>query len=285
VAKHGTPLLVTNVEDDSRFGRTNSHQYETKSLLSVPVKIDGRVVGVININNKISCTPFTEDDQSLLTSLSERVARAWKQASEHDESADRVERASGALAAIIDNARRSRLKLTSGSMANRAVSVARRLGVAEPDVSVLAYVASIHDIGMAHVAPSAIHEPGQLDSETWAKVAEHPARTVEIVKPIEFQEQVSEIIMAHHERMDGRGYPRGLRGEQIPLGARIIAVVDAYESMTVGRPYRQAMSHEDALREIRRCSGSQFDPKVVEAFAQLFEPQSVAKLLRAPEAA
>ena len=192
---------------------------------------------------------------------------------------------SSALSAIIDNARRSRLKLTSGSMANRAVAVARRLGLKEEDVSVLAYVASIHDVGMAHITPSVIHEPGQLDSETWVKVAEHPARTVEIVKPIEFQGQVSEIIMAHHERMDGRGYPRGLRGEQIPLGARIIAVVDAYESMTVGRPYRQAMSHADAMQELRDCSGTQFDAKVVEVFAQLFGGQSVTNLLRAPEAA
>jgi signal transduction histidine kinase/HD-GYP domain-containing protein (c-di-GMP phosphodiesterase class II) len=285
VAKHGAPLLVTNVEDDSRFGRRNSHQYETKSLLSVPVKIDGRVVGVININNKISCTPFTEDDQALLTSLSERVARAWQQAAQHDESAGRVERATSALAAIIDNARRSRLKLTSGSMAPRAVAMGRRLGLSEGEISVLAYVASIHDVGMAHIAPSVIHEPGRLDSETWAKVSEHPARTVEIVKPIEFQDQVSEIIMAHHERMDGRGYPRGLRGEQIPLGARIVSVVDAYESMTVGRPYRQAMSHQEAVRELQRYSGTQFDPKVVDAFVQLYGTQSVAKVLRTPEAA
>jgi signal transduction histidine kinase/HD-GYP domain-containing protein (c-di-GMP phosphodiesterase class II) len=285
VAKHGTPLLVTDVEEDPRFGRRSSHQYETKSLLSVPVKIDGRVVGVININNKVSCTPFTEDDQALLTSLAERVARAWQQASHHDESAEKVEKASQALSAIIDNARRSRLKLTSGTMAHRAVALARRLGLQEEEVSVLAYVASIHDVGMAHIAPSVLHEPGHLDAETWAQVAQHPARTVEIVKPIEFQEQVTEIIMAHHERIDGRGYPRGLKGDQIPLGARIISVVDAYESMTAGRPYRQAMSHDAAVRELRRCAGSQFDPRVVDAFTQLFGGQNVTDMIRAPEAA
>ena len=285
VARHGAPLLVTNVEDDPRFGRRNSHQYETKSLLSVPVKIDDRVVGVININNKVSCTPFTEDDQALLTSLADRVGRAWQQAEDHDDSTDRVEKASRALAAIIDNARRSRLKLTSGSMAYRAAAVARRLGLAEEDVQVLTYVASIHDVGMAHVAPSALHEPGQLDPATWAEVAQHPARTVEIVQPIEQQAHVTEIIMAHHERIDGRGYPHGLKGDEIPIGARIIAVVDAYESMTMGRPYRQAMTHEEALRELKRCAGTQFDGKVVDVFAQLFPRQEDTNALRAPEAA
>jgi signal transduction histidine kinase/HD-GYP domain-containing protein (c-di-GMP phosphodiesterase class II) len=286
VARHGTPLLVTNVEEDPRFGeRRNAHQYETKSLLSVPVKIDGRVVGVININNKVSCTPFTEDDRMLLSSLSERVARAWQHATDHDETADRVEQTTNALSAIIENARRSRLKLTSGSMATRAVAVARRLGLSEHDVQALAYVASIHDVGMAHVGAPVLHEPGALDPDAWAQVAQHPARTVEIVKPIEFQEQVTEIIMAHHERLDGRGYPRGLRGDEIPLGARIIAVVDAYESMTMGRPYRQSMSHEDAVREIRRCAGTQFDPKVVEAFIQAAAAEEDTALVRTPEAA
>jgi HD-GYP domain-containing protein (c-di-GMP phosphodiesterase class II)/anti-sigma regulatory factor (Ser/Thr protein kinase) len=285
VAKHGVPLLVTDVEEDPRFTRRNSHQYETKSCLSVPIKADGRVVGVININNKISCTPFTEDDQALLTSLADRAARAWEHAEAVDSSSDRAEEAARAMAAIIDNARRARLKLTAGSMATRAAAIGRRLGLSEDDLRVLAYVASIHDIGMAQIPSPVLHEPGQLDAETWAQVEKHPARTVEIVRPIEFENRAAELIMAHHERLDGRGYPRGLKGEQIPIGARIIAVLDAYESMTLGRPYRQAMSQEDAIAELRRCAGSQFDPKVVEAFVQTAGAQEDTKAFHAPEAA
>jgi signal transduction histidine kinase/response regulator RpfG family c-di-GMP phosphodiesterase len=285
VAKHGQPLLVTNIEEDPRFGRSNRHQYETKSLLSVPVKIEGRVVGVININNKISCTPFTEDDRALLTSLSARVALAWQRISDHERTSERTEETVKALSAIIDNARRTRLKLNAGSMAGRAVALGKKLGLEEEDVEVLAYVASVHDVGMGQIDLSILHEPGTLDDDTWAEVALHPLRSAEIVKPIEFQGQVTEIILAHHERMDGRGYPRGLKGAQIPIGARIIAVLDAYESMTVGRPYRPAMTHEEALREIVQCKGTQFDPRVVEAFVQLFESEEHTKLVRSGEAA
>ncbi len=284
VAKHGQPLLITNIEDDERFGRRNHNQYETKSLLSVPVKVDERVVGVININNKISCTPFTQDDEALLTSLADRVARAWEHASAHEASADRAEQASHALAAIIDHTRRSRLRLTGGSMAERATAIGRKMGMNEQDLSVLAYAARIHDVGMAHVSPGILHEPGELDPDTWAHVAEHPARGVELLKPIEFHSNVTEIILAHHERIDGRGYPRGLRGDQIPLGARIIAVVDAYESMTLGRPYRQPISHEEAVAELRCHSGTQFDEAVVATLVELIVPQQDRPPFPTPEA-
>jgi K+-sensing histidine kinase KdpD len=285
VAKHGQPLLVTNIEDDPRFGRRNHHQYETKSLLSVPVTVDDRVVGVININNKITCMPFTEDDQALLTSLAERVARAWEHASAHEATADQAEQASRALAAIIDHTRRSKLRLTAGTMAARATAVGRRLGMSEEETRILAYAATIHDVGMAHVSPGVLHEPGQLDPEAWAQMSQHPARAVELMKPIEFQSQVSEIILAHHERMDGRGYPRGLHGDAIPLPSRVIAVVDAYESMTLGRPYRLPMSHEEAAAELTRCAGTQFDPRVVEVFLQVMSEAEDTKLVRAHEAA
>jgi len=285
VAKHGQPLLVTNIEEDPRFGRRNGHQYETKSLLSVPVKVQGRVIGVININNKISCTPFTDDDRALLSSLSDRVALAWQRVSEHEASSDRTEEAARAITAIIENARRSRLKLSTGTMAARAVALGRKLGLSENEVEVLAYVASVHDVGMENVGREILDEPGRLDHEAWSRVKVHPVRSAEIVKPIEFQEQVTEIILAHHERMDGRGYPRGLKGEQIPVGARIIAVLDAYESMTVGRPYRHAMTHTEAMQELRRCQGTQFDPGVVEAFAQLVATEGNTNPVRAREAA
>ena len=160
VAKHGVPLLVTDVEEDPRFSRRNGHQYETKSCLSVPIKADGRVVGVININNKISCTPFTEDDQALLSSLADRAARAWSHSEAVDDTSDRAQQAARALTAIIDNARRARLKLTAGSMATRAAAIGRRLGLAEGDLQALAYVASIHDVGMSQVGEPVLHEPG-----------------------------------------------------------------------------------------------------------------------------
>jgi hypothetical protein len=285
VAKHGQPLLVTNIEQDPRFQRPSINQYETKSLLSVPVKVDGRVVGVVNINNKISCTPFTEDDRALLSTLAERVGRAWKHVTAHEASAEQAERTALALGAIINHARRTRFRRGPADMAAQATAVGRRLGLDERRLEVLAYVASVHDVGMGQIDPAALNQPGELAPQALAEVVRHPIRSVETLKPIEFEEQVTEIILAHHERLDGRGYPRGLRGEQIPVGARILAVLDAYASMTTGRPYRAAMSHGDAVAELRRFAGTQFDPEVVEAFVQIHVPQEDAKPFGAQEAA
>jgi HD-GYP domain-containing protein (c-di-GMP phosphodiesterase class II) len=163
--------------------------------------------------------------------------------------------------------------------------VGRRLGLDARQLEVLAYVASVHDVGMGQIDPDALNQPGELAPQALAEVVRHPIRSVETLKPIEFEEQVTDIILTHHERMDGRGYPRGLRGEQIPVGARILAVLDAFASMTSGRPYRAAMTREEAVAELRRYAGSQFDPAVVEAFVQVVGTQPDTKSIRAREAA
>lgn len=115
-----------------------------------------------------------------------------------------------------------------------------------------------------------------LEKRSLELLHRHPEEGIEIVKPIEFMGQVSELILCHHERVDGSGYPRGLRGYQIPLGARILAVVDAYESMRVGRPYREPLGETNALEELRRCAGSQFDEEVVDTLIKVIEDEKTA---------
>jgi HD-GYP domain-containing protein (c-di-GMP phosphodiesterase class II) len=149
---------------------------------------------------------------------------------------------------------------------NLAVKVSRNLDLEEKEVAVVQYVASVHDIGMTEVSDEILNKALNLTSEEREQIEQHPQRGAELVRPLEFVEQVSNIILYHHERVDGSGYPMGLRGAQIPLGARILSVIDAYQSMTVGRPYKPAKSIERAVDELVTFAGRQFDTGVVDAF-------------------
>jgi len=276
VAKNGKPLLITNIEEDDRFGKTNHPQYETKSLLSVPINYDGRVIGVLNINNKVSCAPFTTDDSVLLCCLAERVGLVCKNIESYKAIKQLAENTGHALKALIVNMRRNRLKLCSGAFVNYAVEIARRMGIQGQELGVMAYVASIHDVGMVKIGRRLVESSSRFGEKELELLHKHPEEGIEIVKPIEFMGQVYELILCHHERVDGTGYPRGLRGYQIPLGSRILAVVDAYESMRIGRPYREPLEENEALQELRRCAGSQFDEEVVETLTQVIEDAKIA---------
>jgi HD-GYP domain-containing protein (c-di-GMP phosphodiesterase class II) len=116
-----------------------------------------------------------------------------------------------------------------------------------------------------------LRKPGPLTPEEWEVVKRHPVVGEEILKPVRRLAGVARLVRHHQERWDGTGYPDGLRGQQIPLGARILAVVDAYTAITDHRPYRPARTHEEAVTELRRCAGSQLDPAVVSAFLQVLE--------------
>jgi HD-GYP domain-containing protein (c-di-GMP phosphodiesterase class II)/signal transduction histidine kinase len=266
VAAWGHPLLVEDIETDRRFRRLNHPQYNTKSLLSVPLRVEGEVIGVVNASNKLSGEAFDEDDLALLVMLTERVASAIERACAYPDSERVVDDALDAVRAMTQLKRE--FALGGRRTVKRARSLARKLDLTPAEVDVIGYVASIHDLGMVRFGPETVH-PNHLDEDQRRAVRAHPEVSVEILRPLEYLGQVREIVLAHHERWDGTGYPQGLQGSRIPVGARILAVVDAWDSMTSSRPWRKAVPRDEAVAELRRESGQQFDGEVVEAFVAL----------------
>ena len=152
----------------------------------------------------------------------------------------------------------------SQAVSRYARAIATELGLAQPAVERLALAGVLHDVGKIGISDAVLKKPGPLDEAEWQEMRAHPELGARILAGANLGD-VAEWVFAHHERMDGDGYPLGLRGEQIPLEARILAVADSYEAMTSERPYSPVRSREEAAAELRRCAGSQFDADVVEA--------------------
>jgi len=157
------------------------------------------------------------------------------------------------------------------------------LNVHEDDLATLQRGALLHDIGKIGVPDAILRKPGPLTTEEWAIMHRHPDWGRNILAGIPFLDGASHIVCTHQERWDGKGYPGGLAGEAIPLGARIFAVADTYDAITSDRPYRAARPYAVARAEIERCAGSQFDPQVAAAFQQI--PETVWSSLRITAAA
>jgi response regulator RpfG family c-di-GMP phosphodiesterase len=134
------------------------------------------------------------------------------------------------------------------------------------ELEAVAFGAILHDIGKIAMSDRVLNKPGRLDEVELERMREHPEIGGRICDPLASAVRFGPIIRHHHERWDGTGYPRGLAGEEIPLGARIVAIADAYDAITFGRPYRRARTHDQAVDELARCSGSQFDPALVPYF-------------------
>jgi HD-GYP domain-containing protein (c-di-GMP phosphodiesterase class II) len=152
-----------------------------------------------------------------------------------------------------------------------AVALAQRVAPELAADQTLRYGFFLHDIGKIGIPERILSKPGPLTDEEWAIMRTHPLLGAQILSPVKFLHRALPVVEAHHERWDGTGYPRGLRGEDIPLGARIFALVDAFDAMTSDRPYRRALTFEQAVEQIARAASSQFDPEVVRCFIELCE--------------
>ncbi len=173
-----------------------------------------------------------------------------------------------ALAAAIE-ARDPYTEKHSERMAEYAVATARELGLSVSTAEVMRYAAILHDIGKIGIDDEILGKQNGLTPEEWTKIREHPSIGKDILSQIDSLNKASQLIYSHHERYDGKGYPGGFKGEDIPMGARILGVIDAYDAMISKRPYRPAYSAKEAIDELKGKAGTQFDGKVVEAFLKV----------------
>jgi len=159
----------------------------------------------------------------------------------------------------------------SQRMADYAVATARGLRISIEEIENIRYAAILHDIGKIGISDRILRKPGPLTATEYRVIQQHSRIGAEILEEVEALKNISEVLYHHHERYDGKGYPDGIKGDSIPIGARIICVIDAYDAMTSQRPYRLALGHERAIEELRRGANTQFDPGVVDAFIRAVE--------------
>ena len=154
-----------------------------------------------------------------------------------------------------------------------AVMLAQRLGVSPEQLVDISYGALLHDVGKIGVQDSILLKPGKLTDSEWEEMRKHPREGYDIIEGVKFLRGAADIVLHHHERWDGGGYPDGIAGEEIPLGARIFSIIDTFDAMTSKRPYKEALAKTTARTEILRCAGTQFDPRIVQEFLQISDEQ------------
>ncbi len=230
------------------------------------------VVGAARLYEQRFDEPEVALIESVALSTAQTLERLWAQ-SEREELIGRLKASLVGTAEALANALEAKDNYTAnhaGEVADLAVAVGREMGLGEVDLEDLRYGAIFHDIGKIAIPDAILNKPGPLDPGEREVMMRHPEIGVQIIDPIPYlSEDVKRMVRHDHERFDGSGYPDGLAGEAIPLGARIILVVDGFHAMTSNRPYRRAMPREEALAELARHSGAQFDPDVVAAFVRL----------------
>lgn len=280
------PLLI-----DKRISCSQSHaeleDIQFRSAMFSPLQYHGTVFGVVGTVSLIDKN-FTYSDLRLFTTLSNLAGAALHNAQLFDKLGGFYIDSVKALVEAIE-AKDSYTRGHSENVAYLAVAIAQKVGLDAVEVEEIQTSALLHDLGKIGIREQVLNKPGKLDAGEFEHVREHPRIAYQIIGRIPAFKNVAEIILHHHERYDGRGYASGLAGTEIPLGSRILAVADTFDSITSSRPYRTAESLEFAKAELLKNSGTQFDPAIVEAFIEILDSgyvevgddEAAAKQLRA----
>lgn len=238
-----------------------------QSVLIMPITIQGQCLGVavLGERRRWERNPFTAGRSGLGMALLQHAGIAVKNACYYQSLQKAHLQTISGLAGALET-RDSYTRGHSDRAAEYAEAIARELGLSAEQTGRLQYAVVLHDIGKIGIPDSILNKPGKLTDEEYELMKTHPAKGADIIAKIPFLEQIAPLVRHHHERWDGTGYPDGLAGGNIPIESRIVAVLDSFEAMTSDRIYRRAPGRAFALNELLRCSGSQYDPQVVEAF-------------------
>ena len=258
------PLIVEDL--DNRGPRSRRHGI--RSAISVPIADDDGALGVLNVGSRAFHARFSQSHLEVLSSIGRTTAVALRNALAVRCARDLYFDTLKALALALE----TKDPFTRGGTArvvDYAVAVGTYLGLTSAEAEALRIAAMLHDVGMSAAGEMVAVSKRPLSTVEWGMLKMHPVIAAEILAQTPALREVIPIVYHHHEHFDGTGYVAGLSGEGIPLGARILAVADAYVAMTSDRPHRGAMSRAEAIAELREGSGNQFDPDVVTAFIEL----------------
>jgi diguanylate cyclase (GGDEF)-like protein len=262
-------IVVPDTLQDPDFTENEDIDPLPRSELCAPVWVGDDLWGAINVE-EVEPGAFDEDDARLLQTVADQLGSALRSAQLYEQ-LDRAYLGTAEALATALEAKDSYTAQHAHSIAEWAESVGRRLGLTGRELRDVRYGAVFHDIGKIAVPEGILNKQGPLDDDERAIMERHTLVGEQILAPVDFLSGVRPIVRHEHERWDGSGYPDGLHGEQIPLGARIVLVCDAYHAMTSDRPYRAAMSDADARAELRAGAGTQFDPRVVDSFLAVLD--------------
>ncbi len=283
VMASGEPVLTTNAQEDPRFDTEASViTLQLRSILCAPLKLKNDIIGVIYVDNRVHTGIFHKGDLDLLTAFADQAAIAIHNARLFEglqEANQDLEAANEELQTAYDATLKGwvraldlRDKETKGHtqrVTTLTRILARKLGFEGESLAHITRGALLHDIGKMGIPDSILLKPGALTPEERERINQHPVLAYEMLNPIEFLRPAIDIPYCHHEKWDGTGYPRGLKGTQIPLMARIFSIIDVWDALVSDRPYRKAMPPARVQDYLRQHSGTDFDPRIVKVFLEL----------------
>ena len=266
VARTGKPLIVNDVARSKNFHKMidDTTGFSTQSLICAPLNVNKRIIGVIEVLNKQDGTSFDEHELDAAVSVANTAAMAIDNTRLHQHLVESYKTTIETIAVAVD----SKGQFSRGHsqrVTEYALKAGSVLSISPEDMETLEFAGLLHDVGKFAIDSTILNKTGPLTPKEWEQLRAHPVIGADLMACVPLLEKSGKLVLSHHEQFDGKGYPDGLKGEDIPLGSRILAVANAFDAMTNERSFCPAVSIEEAIKELHKGSGSQFCPVAVKA--------------------